>query len=90
MSNRQRVSVSLLALSVIFVTAGTLSAFADNDSNARSVPRIWTERTPTRLHVPRPPHVRNVKAGAISTPSDKTPDDLCDLPSTGCESFLAN
>ena len=90
MSNRQRVSVSLLALSVIFVTAGTLSAFADNDSYARSMPRIWAERTPTRLHVPRPRYVRNVKAGAKSTPSNKAPDDLCDLPSTGCESFLAN
>jgi hypothetical protein len=80
MSNRQRISVSLLALSVIFVTAGTLSAFADNDSYARSMPRIW----------PRPRYVRNVKAGAKSTPSNKAPDDLCDLPSTGCESFLAN
>jgi hypothetical protein len=89
MSNRQR-SVSLLALSVIFVTAGTLSAFADNDTDAGSTPRIWTERTPARLHVPRPQYVRNMKAGAISTPSNKAPDDSCDLPSTGCESFLAN
>jgi hypothetical protein len=90
MSNRRRISVSLLALSVIFVTAGTLSAFADDDSYARSMPRIRTERSPTRLQVPRPRYVRNVKAGAISTPRNTAPDDACDLPSTGCGSFLAN
>ena len=90
MSNRQRISVSLLALTVIFVTAGTLSAFADNDADARSMPRIWTARTPTRLHLPRPRYVPNVKAGAISTAGNKAPDDSCDLPSAGCESFLAN
>jgi hypothetical protein len=87
MSNRQSISVSLLALSIIFVTAGTLSAFADDDADTRSTPRIGNAHTPARLHMPRPRYLGNVKANAMPT---LTPDDLCDLPSTGCESFLAN
>jgi hypothetical protein len=90
MSNRPRVHVSLLALSIIFVAAGTLSAFADTDSYGQSTPQIRNMQTPARLHAPPPRHVRDVKAGAIRTPHNSAPGDLCDLPSTGCESFLAN
>jgi hypothetical protein len=90
MSNRQPLSVSLLALALIFATAGMRSAAADNDSYAQSKTQIWSGHPPARLHVPQSRYVRDVKSGAMPTRTNKAPDDLCDLPSTGCESFLAN
>jgi hypothetical protein len=42
------------------------------------------------MHLTYPGYANDVKAGAKSAPSGKAPDDVCDLPSSGCESYLAN
>jgi hypothetical protein len=80
MLNVQQKRASLLALSLFFAAAGMLPALAE----------AWNGRAAPRMHLTYPGYANDVKAGAISAPSRKAPDDLCDLPSSGCESYLAN
>jgi hypothetical protein len=90
MLNVQQKSVSLLALSLFFAVAGTLAASADSLSNTRSTTPAWNGRATARMRLTYPGYANDVKAGAILAPSRKAPDDSCDLPSSGCESYLAN
>ena len=90
MLNVQQKSASLLALSLFFAAAGTLPALADGSSSVRSTNPAWNGRAAPRMHLTYPGYANDVKAGAMSAPSRKVPDDLCDLPSSGCESYLAN
>jgi hypothetical protein len=84
MSNTQRKGVAL-ALSLIIAAAGTLPAFAGARSATQARNGYATARAQLRY-----PGVRHAKAGHRAAPSNKAPDDFCDLPSAGCESFLAN
>jgi hypothetical protein len=90
MSNVQQKSASLLALSLFFAAAGTLPAVADSASYTRSTTAAWNERTTARARLTYPGHANGAKSGAILAPGKKVSDDLCDLPSSGCESYLAN
>jgi hypothetical protein len=90
MLNVQQKRASLLALSLFFAAAGIPPALADGSSSARSTNPAWNGRAAARMHLTYPGYANDVKAGAKSAPSGKAPDDVCDLPSSGCESYLAN
>jgi hypothetical protein len=81
---------AMLALSLMIAAADALPAFAGKASNAPPTTPSWHGRGAVLLHVSHRRDARRPKSGAILAPSKQPPDDLCDLPSTGCESFLAN
>jgi hypothetical protein len=83
-------NAAMLALCLMIAAADALPAFAGKASNAPPTTRSWHGRSAVRLHLSHRGDARRLKSGAILGPSKEPPDDLCDLPSTGCESFLAN
>jgi hypothetical protein len=88
--NIKRKMAAMLALFLMIAAADALPAFAGKASNAPSTTRSWHGRSAVPLHLSHRRDARRLKSGAILAPSKQPPDDLCDLPSTGCESFLAN
>jgi hypothetical protein len=88
--NIKRKMAAMLALSLMIAAADALPAFAGKASNAPPTTRSWHGRSVVPLHVRHRRAASRLQSGAILGPSKEPPDDLCDLPSTGCESFLAN
>jgi hypothetical protein len=80
---------AVLVLAFVFTAVNAFSGFAGDDARAKSATRVWYPRAAVRLNPSKPRH-NDRSAGAISAQRSWTVDDSCDLPSAGCESYLAN
>jgi hypothetical protein len=85
----QRKAAAPLVFAFVFTAVSGFSAFAGGDANAKSATRHWHPHTAARLS-PSKPLYNQRSDGAAATRRSRTVDDSCDLPSAGCESYLAN
>ena len=78
------------ALSVLFLlpaAAATLPAFGESAQDGPTTAPTGYHRASAPSN---PRHPGRAKAHPRLTPNRNVLDDACDLPSTGCESYLAN
>jgi hypothetical protein len=79
------------ALFVLFLmpaAAATLPAFGAQDGPTRAP--AGYHRASAHPRPSNPQHPGRARAHARLAPNRNVLDDACDLPSTGCESYLAN
>jgi len=91
MFNAKRKTVALLAVSLVFAAADTVSASADSASYGPSTTQAWHGRSPARLYLDARGDAYRAKAGVISAPtSGAAVDDLCEpVGSYSCNNYHA-
>jgi hypothetical protein len=78
---------ALFALFLTLAATGPLSAFAASPPDGPATARAGYYRANSRLRLSHPGYSGQAMRLA---PNRHVLDDACDLPSTGCESYLAN
>jgi len=81
---------ALFVLFLIPAAAATLPAFGESAQDRPTTAPAGYHRAGAHLRPSNPRHPGRAKAHARLAPKGNVLDDACDLPSTGCESYLAN
>jgi hypothetical protein len=81
---------ALFALFLMLAATGPLSAFATSPPDGPATARAGYHRANSRLRLSHPGYSGQANAHMRLAPERRVLDDACDLPSAGCESYLAN
>jgi hypothetical protein len=81
---------ALFALFLMLAATGSLSAFAASPPDGPATARAGYHHANSRLRLSHPGYSGQADAHMRLAPNRHVLDDACDLPSTGCESYLAN
>ena len=84
--------VSVAVLSVGFTATSALSASTGGRPAPESAANKQFAVSTLHRHTPgrNPPYFGYAAPGLVFVPGRSAPDDGCDLPSTGCPSYLSN
>lgn len=81
---------ALFALFLTLAATGPLCAFAASPPDGPATARTGYHRANSRLWLSHPGYSGHADALMRLAPNRHVLDDACDLPSAGCESYLAN
>ena len=87
MLKAQRKTAALLACAFVLITA---HPFSGTQANVTPAKRYWHGRTAARLNPSNRAYGPAWTGSTTSTHERRTVNESCDLPSSGCESYLAN